>query len=242
MEGLTGLAIFVESGFLIGGAGMLAGSRRLEGFRRKERWIKYGWYFLIVHAALMVLAAGGVWRVAGFSLVAIGGALEIRALANKNRRRLHPGDIALAFAAYASVTATALWFLFRAAPGIALYLYAVVAVLDAFSQIVGQIFGKTPLAPSVSPNKTREGLIGGAMCAIAAAVALRGIAGLSAAASLAAGLAVIAAGCCGDLAASWFKRRCGVKDYGNNLPGQGGFIDRFNSTLAVFAVAGCLGM
>jgi phosphatidate cytidylyltransferase len=45
-------------------------------------------------------------------------------------------------------------------------------------------------------------------------------------------------GLVGDLAASWVKRRAGIKDYSSALPGQGGFLDRFDSLLGALALAG----
>ena len=116
-------------------------------------------------------------------------------------------------------------------------LVAAVAVGCAGSDVAafffGKRFGRTPLAPRLSPNKTRAGLIGnfvGAAIALLVAapvlVPLVGWAGL-------AGLAVIVAlgAVWGDLLESAAKREFGVKDAGTWLPGFGGILDRVDSLL-----------
>jgi phosphatidate cytidylyltransferase len=54
--------------------------------------------------------------------------------------------------------------------------------------------------------------------------------------ALAWGIAIFGAGLCGDLAASWLKRRAGIKDYSNVLPGQGGLLDRFDSLIGALTL------
>jgi phosphatidate cytidylyltransferase len=56
------------------------------------------------------------------------------------------------------------------------------------------------------------------------------------------GVVVGVAGLAGDLAASWIKRRAGIKDYGTIIPGHGGILDRFDSFIAVAAVAWMIDM
>ncbi len=104
---------------------------------------------------------------------------------------------------------------------------------------VGSLTGDRPLAPSISPNKTREGAIGGFLVVlIFSVVVTQDVApitnyveaiGLTFAASLAALL--------GDLAESLMKRDLGVKDMGTILPGHGGALDRIDSILFVAPVA-----
>ena len=104
---------------------------------------------------------------------------------------------------------------------------------DVGAFVVGKRFGSVPLAPSLSPNKTREGLIGnilGAAIGIAIlAPALSSVGGPL----LFAGLVVIVGlgSVWGDLLESAAKREFGVKDAGSWLPGFGGILDRVDSLL-----------
>lgn len=101
---------------------------------------------------------------------------------------------------------------------------------DTMAYIVGSLIGKTPFS-SISPKKTWEGTIGGALLAVAVmtfAGKYFGIGTLHA--SLIAAIAAIT-GTLGDLLESKLKRMAGVKDSGNILPGHGGFLDRFDSLL-----------
>ena len=76
---------------------------------------------------------------------------------------------------------------------------------DAMALFGGMLFGKTKLAPRVSPKKTREGAVSGLVGALL--------------------------GQLGDLSFSCVKRQCGIKDYGRLLPGHGGVLDRFDSVI-----------
>jgi phosphatidate cytidylyltransferase len=103
---------------------------------------------------------------------------------------------------------------------------------DIGAYFSGRAFGRTPLAPRVSPKKTWEGVLGG--------VALATITGTLAAlwlslpiaifAPMAAAMALISV--VGDLAISMLKRSAGIKDSGVLLPGHGGILDRFDGVTA----------
>ena len=103
---------------------------------------------------------------------------------------------------------------------------------DSGAYFAGKIFGKRKFFEKVSPNKTREGAIGGFLFAIVCAQAFCYYFGVLSYSEWA-GLAVIIGifGNVGDLIESLFKRILAVKDSGNAIPGHGGFLDRFDSLL-----------
>lgn len=104
-------------------------------------------------------------------------------------------------------------------------------VNDTMAYIVGSLIGKTPLSP-ISPKKTWEGTIGGALLAVAVlcvAAYFTGRLSVVHTGIIAALTAVT--GTFGDLFESKLKRMAGVKDSGHILPGHGGFLDRFDSLL-----------
>ena len=102
---------------------------------------------------------------------------------------------------------------------------------DTMAYIVGSMIGKTPLSP-ISPKKTWEGTIGGALLAVLVMSLLAYSTGRLPVVHTAvvAALAAIA-GTFGDLFESKLKPMAGVKDSGNIMPGHGGFLDRFDSLL-----------
>lgn len=104
---------------------------------------------------------------------------------------------------------------------------------DTGAYYAGTLFGKHPLAPSISPKKTVEGAIGGLALAESAALLAHAwfVPELSLSDALALGLLLTAAGLSGDLWESFIKRRVGVKDSGDILPGHGGMLDRLDSLL-----------
>lgn len=115
-------------------------------------------------------------------------------------------------------------------PQILLPTYLFVVIFDGMSQTGGQLLGRRPLAPAVSPNKTWEGLIIGALCASGALIYVSG-SNLESEVPYCAIFAVLALA--GDLTCSKVKRLAGIKDFGKILPGHGGMLDRFDSFLTV---------
>ncbi len=114
---------------------------------------------------------------------------------------------------------------------------------DTGAYCSGSLFGKHKLFPRVSPGKSWEGSIGGGIFVIITALIIGYIANdgeahrLSIAGWVGLGLVVVFFGTWGDLVESLFKRTLGVKDSGNLLPGHGGMLDRFDSSLMAIPAA-----
>ncbi len=104
---------------------------------------------------------------------------------------------------------------------------------DTGAYYVGTLFGRRKLTPTISPNKTVEGLIGGVACSVLTAFAARTwfLPALTTVDCAALGLLLADVGLAGDLAESAMKRSAGVKDSGGLLPGHGGMLDRLDSLL-----------
>jgi phosphatidate cytidylyltransferase len=105
---------------------------------------------------------------------------------------------------------------------------------DVFGYFCGQQFGRTPLAPKVSPNKTLEGTVGGVLLAIGiTAAALNFLQPFDGHSSWMVFIGLLAAigAFFGDLCQSMIKRDLGIKDFSATLPGHGGILDRFDGLL-----------
>lgn len=119
---------------------------------------------------------------------------------------------------------------------------------DTGAYLSGSLFGKHKLFPRVSPGKSWEGSIGGGILVLIVATAIgwyensgmhdvaEGLA-MSVPAWMGLGLVVVFFGTWGDLVESLFKRTVGIKDSGNILPGHGGMLDRFDSSLMAIPAA-----
>jgi phosphatidate cytidylyltransferase len=224
-------------GFLLGAIVMAIGNRKVAPTAARARWIKLGVFFLIVHVVLVAAALGRAWVLGVLGVILAASAGE---LARAWRRIQNPRS-RLIWPVFVAIAALSLWNAARLPATTFALLFLAAAACDGFSQVVGQWLGRTPLVPSVSPAKTIEGFLGGLCAATSVAAMLHGLVGLSPLQSAAIGSVAAVAGLAGDLAASWVKRRAGIKDYSDALPGQGGFLDRFDSLLGALALAGwCL--
>lgn len=133
--------------------------------------------------------------------------------------------------------------------------FATTIMTDTGAYLVGSALKGKKLCPTISPNKTISGAIGGLVCSIATSLALFAIFGavteysamfnaynINIIAFAVYGIVSSVASQFGDIFASFVKRQNGVKDYGNIFPGHGGFMDRvdgisFNAVISlVFAI------
>lgn len=113
-----------------------------------------------------------------------------------------------------------------------LFLVLLTELNDVAQFIVGKMIGKHPIAPSISPNKTWEGFLGGMIfTTLLSLLIAQWLTPLTHFESLFAGLLISVGGFMGDVIMSTAKRDIGIKDFGSMLPGHGGVIDRVDSLI-----------
>ena len=119
-----------------------------------------------------------------------------------------------------------------------IFTLAVIWIDDTFAYFVGKWWGKRPLSSKVSPNKTVEGAIAGAVGALLGGLLARSLflGTVSSIHIVLLSLLVFAAGLFGDLVESLLKRACYLKDTSEIIPGHGGVLDRFDSLLFALPV------
>ena len=228
--------------FLIGGVGFLIINRKLSPGKKKQNWIKYFTYLLIV---IIVLGSILIDRKLFIVLIIIFNSVGIieMMLINKNSDLDHSGNIIFLISLGVYSILLLFFFLFALLPEtIIAYTYILVIVFDGASQIIGQLAGKNRLVPGISPNKTWEGFIGGLVIAIITSLLLHKSCNFSILQSLIFGFLICFSSFGGDLLASSFKRIFRVKDFSNLLPGHGGMFDRFDSFVSSGAMIGLLGI
>lgn len=225
----------VASGFVIGAVLMALSARHVEPTVRRQRWLKFAVYVAVVQIVLGCALMGRSW-LCGLALVIVGvGAWELRratrVIATSRRRTAWAIRIV-----YVVIGSGFLATVLLLPPARVAFVYVVVAAFDGFSQVSGQWLGRHPLTPRLSPGKTIEGLAGGLAAALLIAWCIRTLAEAATGAVLAAAAAIAVAALAGDLAASWVKRRTGIKDFSRVIPGHGGMLDRFDSFIAAGAL------
>lgn len=117
-----------------------------------------------------------------------------------------------------------------------IYLFLITTMTDSFAYFTGRAFGKTKLAPSISPNKTIEGMVGGSIMGTTIAVlfyvfVIKDYSNIYTLTFLTLILSLV--GQLGDLIKSSIKRYEKIKDFSNLIPGHGGVLDRLDSIIFV---------
>ena len=180
-------------------------------------------------------------------LVALTMAIYFMAVIVFSFGKVQIGHIALAFmCCFYIIGANSAVIILRDTPHVGRFLFLIPFIFgwvtDTFAYIFGRLFGKHKLIPAVSPKKTVEGAIGGAVCCALTTVLYGFIVHKVFGAIpnypvlIVGGLLISVVSQIGDLSLSAIKREFGVKDYGWMLPGHGGLLDRFDSSIAVTVV------
>ena len=189
---------------------------------------------VLAPAVLWVVFVGGVAFELMVALVAMVLVYEWAKMVGRNFWWLVLGGV------YISAAIFAIWWLREGSESGLFYfvwLLVVVWATDIGGYIFGMTIGGPKLAPSISPNKTWSGFIGGILLAAIGGYSVvmyfsdqAQISNLALVISLGVGMSVVSQ--LGDLFESKIKRRFGVKDSGNVIPGHGGLFDRIDGLMA----------
>jgi len=232
------LYIIILSYFLLGGTGIYLINRKKEPAVARKGYIKFGVYFLIINILFFSITIQPiVFQYIAFLIVVVG-LVELIRLFYHDKFKL-PLFFAFSLLIYAILSA-GLFVFSQAGENLILFTFLILSIFDSFSQISGQLFGHTQIMPKISPNKTWEGLLGGVSISLASAFLLKSLFNGSIPELILFTAGTVIFAFTGDILASLYKRKYGVKDYSNLIPGHGGFLDRFDSLIAggAWAAAG----
>ena len=216
--------------FILGGISFYLINRKKEKAVAKKSYTKFITYFFIVN----ILFFGITLKHPFFNdisiIIVIAGIYEIINLFIKSGYN-HKLFFVIAVIIYFILAAGIISFS-HLNSNLILFSFLVLSIFDSFSQITGQFFGKHKIIPKISPNKTVEGTVGGFIIAMGSGILMKNLyLGLSwKTIIMTTGIIIFAF--CGDLIASLYKRKYNVKDYSKIIPGNGGFLDRFDSLIA----------
>ncbi|SDG77878.1 phosphatidate cytidylyltransferase [Vibrio xiamenensis] len=185
---------------------------------------------------VLLPASAALWSVSPLvSLLVLSSLLFTLAVTTSLRHGNKKLSMTLLLCLFASIVAMSQLLAFDAqGDGISwvLYLFFVTQINDVSQYFWGKSCGKSKLLQNVSPNKTREGALGGVLTSSLLGVFVGGyLLDLEPMVALSVSMLLAITGICGDLLVSLYKRRVGVKDMGALIPGHGGLLDRIDSLL-----------
>ena len=206
---------------VVGGVGMYLGNRKVDRSIAMQRWLKYVVYILIT--SFVVLSIWFRFFLPVVSLIILFGYFELARTIRLTKKCW------LALIVYSIIVVGLILYALKIKKEFQFYIYLQVLAFDAFSQVTGQLFGKKAIAPRISPTKTIEGFLGGIFFCVLASLLTRDWMNMPLFTAIVFALLTAITGFAGDMLASFYKRIAGIKDYSKFLPGQGGFLDRFDS-------------
>ncbi len=222
--------IFILSYFVLGALGFYFINRKKEKEVARKSWTKFIAYFFIINILFFSIVINPLaFQVLTGLIIAVGLFELFRLLKNDSYKQ--GGFFAFSVVVF-GVLSYGFWRFSIMEKEIILFTFLILSIFDAFSQISGQLWGKRKIAPEISPNKTIGGTVGGAIFAMLSAFFLKSLTNAGTLDTLLLAAGIIAFAFVGDIAASFYKRKFGVKDYSNLIPGHGGFLDRFDSLIA----------
>jgi phosphatidate cytidylyltransferase len=230
---MTRIFIILGVYYLIGGIAIAVINRRQRDADANARWIKLLVYVIITLVLTSALLFAP-WIAIGLSLpIVITGFYELLRL-----ERVRWRSRMLTLIGYSILATLFCLFVWRSRQDqLPALIYLMVLSFDGFSQISGQLFRGSRIAPSISPGKTWSGLAGGMVMGVFTASVATGKLWMSGLWKLSVAVCLLAFA--GDMIASSVKRMAGVKDYSSLIPGHGGVLDRFDSFVFAGAIVEC---
>ncbi|GAF04473.1 phosphatidate cytidylyltransferase [Saccharicrinis fermentans] len=195
----------------------------------RKSYVKFASYFVIIHILFFSIVVNTLYfRYLSFVIVGVG-FFELLYVFYVNQRKY------ILFYLFSCliycVLALGMFFFSVLSKEIILFAFLILSIFDSFSQITGQIWGKTKPFPAISPNKTVGGMVGGGVIAMGSSLLLNNLYSASFFQTILLAFGIVVFALVGDLAASFYKRKFHVKDYNHIIPGHGGFLDRFDSLI-----------
>ncbi|MDA3953387.1 MAG: phosphatidate cytidylyltransferase [Bacteroidales bacterium] len=215
--------------FLLGGIGFYLINRRKEPEVARKSYTKFISYFFIINILFFSIIFNSILFIYLSVLIIAVSFFELFKLFYKSgfkEQRFFIISILIM-----TVLSEGFFFFSGLDKGLILFSFLVLSIFDSFSQITGQLWGKTKIFPAISPNKTLGGLIGGGLIALLSAFLLSDLYYNTHFSLIIITIGLLFFAFCGDIAASFYKRKFKVKDYSNLIPGHGGFLDRFDSLI-----------
>ncbi len=226
--------------YLFGTVGIYFINRRKEPQIKHKAWIKHVNYFIITNLVFFSIAVNPVIFRYVAALIIIVGFCELFKLYRGSG--FSHTTFFIAAIIILALLSVGFYSFSHMEKGVLLFAFLIIAVFDGFSQVSGQLLGRTKLFPKISPGKTVEGLIGGALVAVLSAFVFQNLFTASSLKAIILAAVVVVFAFLGDTAKSLFKRKYSVKDFSNLIPGHGGFLDRFDSLIAGGAGVTLLGL
>ena len=216
--------------FILGGLGFYLINRKKDRDVARKSYTKFGVYFIIINILFFSITIQPVVFHYLAILIVIVGSLELSRLFVK-RNYQYKLFFVLSLLIFFILSAGLLVFS-RTADSLILLTFLILSIFDSFSQITGQLFGKTKIVPGISPNKTLGGVVGGTIISLISTFLLKGLFPGTIYELFLFAFGTVLFAFTGDILASLYKRKFQVKDYSNWIPGHGGFLDRFDSLIA----------
>nr|WP_319399175.1 phosphatidate cytidylyltransferase [uncultured Carboxylicivirga sp.] len=222
--------IIILSYFVLGALAFYFINRHKEPEVAKASYTKFASYFVIINLLFFSIVVDSTYfRYLTLLIVGVG-CIELIRLFVKSRYQ-QKGFFFTSVIIYA-LLAVGLYQFSGISKEEILFAFLILSIFDSFSQITGQLWGATKIMPTISPNKTLGGVVGGGLIAFGSAFLLKPLVPYNMVHLIILTIGLLFFSFWGDLGASFYKRKYHVKDYNNLIPGHGGFLDRFDSLIA----------